>query len=132
MFIYLLPNVYSLNSIPQVDVKHKYDYWCSALLTSKDEHITIWSNAKKCHDNQCTIKSNKGIAVFQYPFSAEGCPHNKWKTMVPVMAYGRPLDTGGKCPKNLYASRQEVSDSDTYKKPKDDDRSSHSDSFTDS
>ena len=47
-------------------------------------------------------------------------------------AYGRPLDTGGKCPKHLYASRQEASDSDTYKKPKDDDKSSHSDSFTDS
>ena len=47
-------------------------------------------------------------------------------------AYGRVIDTGGKCPKHLYGRKQEVSDSDTSMKPKEDDRSCHSDSFTDS
>ena len=46
-------------------------------------------------------------------------------------AYGRLLDTGGKCPKHLYPSRQEASDSDVDKRAKSDDNSSHGDSFTD-
>ena len=47
-------------------------------------------------------------------------------------AYGALSDDGGKCPKHIYSKRQEVSDSDTSLKDKEDDKESHSDSFTDS
>ena len=47
-------------------------------------------------------------------------------------AYGNVTDDGGKCPKYLYGKKQEASDSDTFLKDKEDDKESHSDSFTDS
>ena len=41
-------------------------------------------------------------------------------------------DLGGKCPKHLYSTRQETSDSEASLEGKDVDKESHSDSFTDS
>ena len=41
-------------------------------------------------------------------------------------------DFGGKCPRHLYSTTQETSDSEASPKVKEDDKESHSDSFTDS
>ena len=41
-------------------------------------------------------------------------------------------DLGGKCPKHLYSTRQETSDSEASLEGKDVDKEGHSDSFTDS
>ena len=92
------------------------------------------SKGKDYSDSEEDIKSSKGLKKPKSRGSSlRSSPRSGAATIKPnTSAYGRPLDTGEKCPKHLYASRQEVSDSDTLKKPQDDDRSSHSDSFTDS
>ena len=92
------------------------------------------SKRKNDSDSEEDTKSSRGLKKPKSKGSSlRSSPRSGTSSVKPnTSAYGRPLDTGGKCPKHLYASRQEVSDSDTYRKPKDDDRSSHSDSFTDS
>ena len=92
------------------------------------------SKGKDYSDSEEDIKSSKGLKKPKSRGSSlRSSPRSGAGTIKPnTSAYGRPLDTGGKCPKHLYASRQELSDSDTLKKPQDDDRSSHDDSFTDS
>ena len=58
-------------------------------------------------------------------------PRSKASSTKPnTSAYGIITDDG--CPKYLYGSKQEASDSDTSLKGKEDDKESHSDSLTDS
>ena len=92
------------------------------------------SKGKDYSDSEEDIKSSKGLKKPKSRGSSlRSSPRSGAVTIKPnTSAYGRPLDTGGKCPKHLYPSRQEASDSDIDKRPKADDKSSHSDSFTDS
>ena len=92
------------------------------------------SKEKDYSDSGEDIKSSKGLKKPKSRGSSlRSSPRSGATTIKPnTSAYGRPLDTGGKCPKHLYSSKQEASDSDIDKRPKADDRSSHSDSFTDS
>ena len=92
------------------------------------------SKEKDYSDSEEDIKSSKGLKKPKSRGSSlRSSPRSGATTIKPnTSAYGRPLDTGGKCPKHLYSSKQEASDSDIDKRPKADDRSSHSDSFTDS
>ena len=53
------------------------------------------------------------------------------KTKSNTSAYGG-VDDGGKHPRHLYKGREEASDSDTSLRSKEEEKESHSDSFTDS
>ena len=72
--------------------------------------------------------------------SSRSSPRSGATTTKPnTSSYGGPSDTGGKCPKHLYPSKQEASDSDVDvraksvgKRAKTDGNSSHGDSYTDS
>ena len=69
--------------------------------------------------------------------SKRSSPRSKRASKAPnvkpnTSAYGTPTDDGGKHPRHLYRKKQEVLDSDTSRKDKEDDKESHSDSFTDS
>ena len=92
------------------------------------------SKRKDYSDSEEDTKSSKGLKKPKSRGSSlRSSPRSGATTIKPnTSTYGRPLDTGGKCPKHLYSSKQEASDSDIDKRPKADDRSSHSDSFTDS
>ena len=83
-------------------------------------------NYKEYSDSEEDIKSSKGLKKPKSKGSpSRSSPRSGAATIKPnTSAYGRPLDTGGKCPKHIYSSRQEASDSDV-------DKSSHGDSFTD-
>ena len=91
-------------------------------------------NYKESSDPEEDVKSSKGIkkpksrGSSSRSSSRSGAGNIKPNTST----YGKPSDTGGKCPKHLYSSRQEASDSDVDKRAKSDDNSSHGDSFTDS
>ena len=65
--------------------------------------------------------------------SKRSSPRSKASPTKPnTSAFGIITDDGGKCPKYLYGSKQEASDSDTSLKCKEDEKESHSDSLTDS
>ena len=91
-------------------------------------------NYKEYSDSEEDVKSSKGSKKTKSRGSSlRSSPRSGATSIKPnTSAYGRPSDTGGKCPKHLYPSRQEVSDSDIDKRAKSDDNSSHGDSFTDS
>ena len=91
-------------------------------------------NYKEYSDSEEDIKSSKGLKKPKSKGSpSRSSPRSGTATIKPnTSAYGRPLDTGGKCPKHIYSSRQEASDSDVDKRAKTDDNSSHGESFTDS
>ena len=91
-------------------------------------------NYKEYSDSEEDIKSSKGLKKPKSRGSPlRSSPRSGAATIKPnTSAYGRALDTGGKCPKHLYSSRQEASDFDIDKRGKSDDNSSHGDSFTDS
>ena len=71
-------------------------------------------------------KSKRGSSKRSFPRSKAS------STKPNTSAFGIITDDGGKCPKYLYGSKQEASDSDTSLKGKEDDKESHSDSLTDS
>ena len=65
--------------------------------------------------------------------SKRSSPRSKaGKTKPNTSAYGKITDVGGKRPRHHYKEKEEVSDSDTSLKSKQDDKEGHSDSFTDS
>ena len=88
---------------------------------SKEKNYKEYSD-----DSEEDIRSSKGLKKPKSKGSpSRSSPRSGAATIKPnTSAYGRPLDTGGKCPKHIYSSRQEASDSDV-------DKSSHGDSFTD-
>ena len=83
-------------------------------------------NYKEYSDSEEDIKSSKGSRKSKSKGSSSRSSPRSGATTIKLntSAYGRPLDTGGKCPKHVYSSREEASDSDV-------DKSSHGDSFTD-
>ena len=98
-------------------------------------------NYKEYSDSEEDIKSSKGLKrPKSKSSSSRSSPRSGATTTKPnTSAYGGLLDTGGKCPKHLYPSRQEASDSDVDKRAKSIDKraktdgnSSHGDSYTDS
>ena len=91
-------------------------------------------NYKESSDSEEDAKSSKGSKKTKSRGSSlRSSPRSGATSIKPnTSAYGRPSDTGGKCPKHLYPSRQEASDSDIDKRARSDDNFSHGDSLTDS
>ena len=96
---------------------------------------------KEYSDSEEDTKSSKGLKrPKSKSSSSRSSPRSGATTTKPnTSSYGGPLDTGGKCPKHLYPSKQEASDSDVDvraksvdKRAKTDGNSSHGDSYTDS
>ena len=96
---------------------------------------------KEYSDSEEDTKSSKGLKRPKPKSSpSKSSPRSGASTAKPnTSSYGEPSDTGGKCPKHLYPTRQEASDSDVdvrsrsnRKRAKTDGNSSHGDSFTDS
>ena len=88
---------------------------------------------KESSDSEEDAKSSKGSKKTKSRASSlRSSPKSEATSIKPnTSAYGRPSDIGGKCPKHLYPTRQEASDSDIDKGAKSGDNSSHGDSFTD-
>ena len=89
---------------------------------------------KEYSDFEEDTKSSKGLKKPKSKSSSsKSSPRSGAITTKPnTSSYGGLLDIGGKCPKHLYPSRQEASDSDVDKRAKTDGNSSHGDSYTDS
>ena len=94
---------------------------------SKEKNYKEYSDSEEDTQSSKGLKKPKSRGSSLRSSPRSGAATTKSNTS----AYGRPLDTGGKCPKHLYPSRQEASDSDVDKRAKSDDNSSHGDSFTD-
>ena len=96
---------------------------------------------KEYSDSGEDTKSSKGLKRPKPKSSpSRSSPRSGASTAKPnTSSYGEPSDIGGKCPKHLYPSKQEASDSDVDvrsrfddKRAKTDGNSSHGDSYTDS
>ena len=82
-------------------------------------------------DYKPAVKITKTKSKRSSPRSKKA-PKTALKAKPNTSTYGTPIDDGGKRPKHLYSKVQEASGSDTSLKDKEDDKESHSDSFTDS
>ena len=100
----------------------------------KSSRKTKEKSYKEYSGSEEDIKSSKGVKKPKSKSSSSrSSPRSGATTNKPnTSAYGGLSDTGGKCPKHLYPSRQEASDSDVDKRAETDDNSSHGNSFTDS
>ena len=70
------------------------------------------SKGKDDSDSEEEVKSSKGLKKpGSKGSSLRSSPRSGASNVKPnTSAYGRPLDTGGKCPKYLYDKKQEASD----------------------